>query len=75
MVSAGVAKRSKRDLAIERRLWEHSTGPRTPEGKMRCRLNKLKHGARRLWVRAIPAYANSVQALLQELEQSEQQQK
>jgi hypothetical protein len=26
--------------------WEHSTGPKTPEGKEACKLNAGKHGMR-----------------------------
>lgn len=26
--------------------WEHSTGPKTPEGKEACKLNAEKHGMR-----------------------------
>ena len=33
-----------RVLALERRLWEHSTGPKTEEGKRRVSMNALKHG-------------------------------
>ena len=33
-----------RKICIERRIWEHSTGARTSEGKTRSAQNALKHG-------------------------------
>jgi hypothetical protein len=39
---------SERELAARRANARRSTGPRTPQGKARVRLNGLKHGGRSL---------------------------
>ena len=38
------AKRRLRELALGRRPWDRSTGPRTAAGKQRSRRNSFKHG-------------------------------
>lgn len=35
-----------RDAALSNQPWRMSTGPRTPAGKERSRMNALKHGGR-----------------------------
>ena len=46
-------RRRLRESALARRPWEHSTGPRTAEGKARMAENPLTHGRetaeRRAW--------------------------
>ncbi len=41
-------ERRKRQAEMIRnwKPWEHSTGPKTPEGKEACKLNAEKHGMR-----------------------------
>lgn len=46
--SGWTPERRKRqaDMIRNWKPWEHSTGPKTPEGKEACKLNAEKHGMR-----------------------------
>lgn len=41
--------------ALEHRPWEHSTGPRTLEGRLRARENAFRHGGRALAILPLEA--------------------
>ena len=47
--------KSLREAALRNQPWNHSTGPRTGEGKARSRMNGWKHGERSAAVTAIRA--------------------
>jgi hypothetical protein len=57
-----------RATALRSRLWEHSTGPRTPEGKARSAANGRRTQKGPLSVRQMRAMAREAKELVQAME-------
>ncbi len=53
-----------RQVALTNRPWEHTTGPRTPEGKAKVAMNGLARCTGRQSIRAIHRELADVRALL-----------
>ena len=53
-------KRRQSELIHRWKQWEQSTGPKTPEGKARTRLNALKQGVRSAEMAAIEKLLGSL---------------
>lgn len=63
-------RRKKQSEAVHRwKLWESSTGPRTPEGKARSAARSLKHGRRSASVHSAGAVTACISKLARELDE------
>jgi hypothetical protein len=62
-----------RQGAIDRRLWEHSTGPRTPAGKARSSANSQVQRKGPISAREMWADMAAIRALIQEIRDTRDQ--
>jgi hypothetical protein len=63
-------RQKMRESALRNRPWEHSTGPRTPEGKLRAAQGAKKRQKGPHSVREVRADVAEIRALVQQLKQS-----